>query len=285
MNNDRPDLLSASSAAVISAASEMLEFQPVESLVVVGLTGRTVAFCARIDLSYAEEAAGDVLAALNNCDGDGVQLLAYSQRPEWAASILHTMATGALDGAVIAQHVTDDTTAWRCDGGELLNAETITTPTDKPTRDDVVAEVSAPRQPIPPAIAAGRIARFNQMECAAVLAAALEGVYSPEQAAEASAILSRPEHLNDTLDSIVLDPHSAYRALCDMRRWCADEHLPETLAALTVAAWASGHGAQTTDVLEELVTLVGASPITGMLRNLVCTNPSQWRARYYATLN
>lgn len=275
-------LLSASSAAVVSATSAALEFQPVESAVVVALSGRAMAFCARVDLAHAEQAAGDLLVALSASDSDGVQLVAYSQRPEWAAGVLHSLATGQLDGVVIAQHVTDDTTAWRCEGGELLAPEPFTPVTDMTSRDDLVAEVSARRQPIPCAIAGGRITRYGQMECAAVLAAALEGVYSPEQAAEASAILARPEHLHDTLDAIVMAPDAAYKALCKMRRWCADEHLPETLAALTVAAWASHHGPAATEVLNELGTVAPGSPMLGMLSTLVCTSPSEWRANYYA---
>lgn len=100
-----------------------------------------------------------------------------------------------------------------------------------------------------------------------------------KQAAEASAILAAsPEHFIDAADSIVLDPHSAFRALCAMRRWCADEHLYDTLAMLTVAAWASHNGAAVTNVLLELEAHAPDSPAVGMLGNLIRTSPALWLA-------
>lgn len=271
--------LASSPSAVIESTAEQMGFQPVESAVVVALVGRTVAFCARMDLADAVEASTGVTPALDSTGADGVLLVGYSQRPEWAAGVLHTLASGVLDGLVITQHITDEKTAWRCDGGQLLDGEPVTASLPQASRDDVVAVVTAERQPTALNVAMGRIAALDSMQRTLALTAALACDPSPEQAAEASAILAAsPEHFIDAADSIVLDPHSAFRALCAMRRWCADEHLYDTLSMLTVAAWASHNGAAVTNVLLELEAHAPDSPAVGMLGNLIRTSPALWLA-------
>ena len=142
-------VLSSSPSDAVAVGPALLGFQPSESVVVVGLCGRRVAFCGRVDLADAQACTRDVLVAMRNSGADAVELVGYSQRPEWAALVLDGLARGPFDGAVIRQHVTDGATAWRCDRGELLDSEPFTPSLPQPecTRADTVAAVTAPRHP------------------------------------------------------------------------------------------------------------------------------------------
>ena len=154
----------------------LLGFQPSESVVVVGLCGRRVAFCGRVDLADAQACTRDVLVAMRNSGADAVELVGYSQRAEWAALVLDGLARGPFDGAVIRQHVTDGATAWRCDRGELLDSEPFTPSLPQPecTRADTVAAVTAPRHPADANTVEARTAGASNSQRQGLLTAAMD---------------------------------------------------------------------------------------------------------------
>ena len=272
-------VLSSSPSDAVAVGPALLGFQPSESVVVVGLCGRRVAFCGRVDLADAQACTRDVLVAMRNSGADAVELVGYSQRPEWAALVLDGLARGPFDGAVIRQHVTDGATAWRCDRGELLDSEPFTPSLPQPerTRADTVAAVTAPRHPADANTVEARTAGASNSQRQGLLTAAMDSdELRPDNAADAAALLDGRDGLAAAVASIVRDPHRAYRNLLVMRQHCADAHLPGVLALLTLACWAAGHGPAVVEALTQLDALTPGSRTVALLSELTCSNPADW---------
>ena len=234
-------VLSSSPSDAVAVGPALLGFQPSESVVVVGLCGRRVAFCGRVDLADAQACTRDVLVAMRNSGADAVELVGYSQRPEWAALVLDGLARGPFDGAVIRQHITDGATAWRCDQGALLDSEPFTPSLPQPerTRADTVAAVTVARQPADAHTVESRTAAVSNSQRQRLLTDAIDSdELHPDDAAAAAALLDGRDGLAAAVASIVGDPDKAYRNLLVLRQLCAAAHLPGGRAILTVAAWA-----------------------------------------------
>lgn len=282
MHHFSPLVLTSSPSDAVSLPPALLEFQPVESVVMIGFLGRTVQFCGRIDLGDALSNTGDVLAAMSHCNADGLELIGYSADPHAAAAVLSELATGPFDGSVLRQHVTDGATAWRCDGGQLLDAEPFTPnpqlPQPERTRSDVVAEINEPRHGADSATISAWLdsVGFDQQQATLLACIISDPALHPDSAARAAAVIDTPQGLRTVTDAIADDPDKARSHLLTMRRHCADEHLPGVLALLAVACWASSHGAEAADAVEQLAAAAPGAPMLHLISGLLCSSPAEW---------
>ena len=273
---DRTLKLTASPSDAVAVGPLLLGFQPVESVVVVAYNGREVVFCARADLSGAMDCGSSVLGVMSNADVDGIELAGYSADPLGAASALHGVATGPLDGLVFRQHVTDGETAWRCDAGMLLNGERLaaTVETPQATRADCVADVTGPRQPASSADVRDRLHKLSADERETLLMSALlsDEPLARERAADAAGLLGASV---PGFAYAMANPERVYSRAVEMRRWCSDEHYADTLGLIALAAWASGKGAPAAEAVAQLHTI---SPrLARQLTEVLSTNPSHTR--------
>lgn len=262
---------------LVSLPPLLLGFQPVESVALLGIVGNRVAFCGRTDLNMAVEAAPQVLDAMRNNDVPGLALVAYSDQPEAAASVLHQLAVGIFDGAVAVALATNGETVWRVAGGALTDGEPFTPTLEQPSRSraESVADVTCRRTSAAPG-STDHVAALPTGQRRLLLDTMLSQTapLTPDRAAQLGAALDASEPLASVLDAVGSDAQAAFDRLVEARRWCEDAHLEAVLANLVVAAWASCHGAAANEALTQLEALPATARLVDDLARLTRTNPA-----------
>lgn len=274
----------ASPSDAVAVAPTLFGFQPVESVVLLGMRRHTVIFSARVDLAGAFDAAATILNAAADSGVDRLDMIGYSQQPTEVAALMTDLSRGPFDGMAGAQHVTDGTHAWRVHNGVLCDKEPFVAPDTLPqptaTRDDAVSAVTEPRTPASLHTVTDRLAALTADQQLAELYVSIisDTPLHPTDAAIAAGVLHEATSaINLVIDAIHDNPTKSRDHLTAMRRHSATEHLPAVLAMLAIACWASDSSAQTTTVRDEFEHHLPDSPLIGLIDRLTCTNPHNWR--------
>lgn len=283
-------------ADLISIPRIMLGFDPAESVVVLGITGTRVEFCARMDVDHVENGRDAVAAQINNATTRAniceVVAMGFSADP---AEVATTMAPliEALDAVVIECLAVSPTHWWNVIGDGLVgDAAAYDAKTTTPSLQAVVAG-EVVQEDRSAAVAAVQGPRRSDEDYAALVAlhttaskevAAMTEQQHNEAAAELvnrtdaltdtegarlTALMNTAEGAGDVLNSMTLANADTYRArLAEARRITPAPVAAGVVALLGMACWLSGEGAQFADCLTQLERLDAEHPVGRILATI-----------------
>ena len=269
--NSTPVLRGTTRADLIAMPTVLLGFHPSNSCVVMGLSGATVAFCARLELDWFvhhfDQVADQIINASAQVDGCRFVIIGYGE-PDLACLAVTELASVVGESRVLDSLVTDGRSTWMLDhdlepreiaaSSSSIEAqavyEGIRICAD---RREAVAPVER-HAPLPPEEVDAAVALVTSLSPAA-------GMELLEQLAESSEPLSRTDAC--VLAVLLEDEDRMAALLVRLRMATADTVWPHLVAArpaatpesednvvalLGIASWLSGRGAAQTSCLEQL---------------------------------
>ena len=284
----------------------MLGFIPSESVVVLGVKGNRVEFCARMDLDHVHSDTATIAAQVDNaCSGlPGVELyvLGYSTDQDTAAAtmapLIDAIETIVVECiAVTPSHwwyVIGATTVGQAssyDGrGSTVSLQALAA--DQPIlqdRDAAVVAVQGPKKSDTnygelieqSARAAAVVAGMTGQDqaAAAVELASSETALTKDQSVQLAALMNTEDGAGAVLDTLTTTTAETYRVrLIEARSMTPATRASGVLAVLGMACWLDNQGAEVADCLVQLDAFDPSNPIGVILRS-IHTNaipPSKW---------
>ncbi|MCC2592657.1 DUF4192 domain-containing protein [Tessaracoccus sp. OS52] len=301
-------LRGSSRADLLCIPSIMLGFHPAESVVVVGMHGKRVEFCARLDLvQSADELRGaieQILNARDNKPGTNFVLLGFGREVTEVTGVVNHL-TSILGDLVTDAVITNGTRYWNLDNcaptpqegipfefsASALAAQAVFEGMAvRGSREEAVAAVMPPpaheRAEIAERVdqAFARVMRLDLDEAMRLFRGLLESdeALTPDDAAELAVLLQLPECLAEFLAQVTTESaRRAHPRLLQARATADPECEPDVLAALAVACWLAGEGAQQNECMTQLQELEPRHPVLLLLEELhhKALPPSWWDGR------
>lgn len=298
-------LRGSSRGDLLAIPSIMLGFHPAESVVAMGLNGKRVEFCARLDLDLPDPeltaAVDQVRNARDNKSGTRFILAGYGRDVTRVADAVERLCH-RLGDEVVDAVLTDGNRYWDFEDGVMspfggipfeYSASAIAAHavyagmSVSDTREDAVAEVLPP-----PAHALGGIAeRVDQAhsrvvgldadEQLALLGQLIEGTepLTPDDAAELAVLLQVAEHQAEVLGRLTRACAKEFRLrLIEARATSDPECEPGVLGVLALACWLAGEGAQQNECMNQLAAREPGHAVLQLLERLhqLAVPPSWW---------
>lgn len=297
-------------ADLISIPRIMLGFDPSESIVVLGITGTRVEFCARMDVDHVESGRDTVAAQINSAttraDICEVVAMGFSTDPAGVAASMAPLID-ELNATVIECVAVSPSHWWNVIGDGLVGDPTPhNAATSLPSVQAVVAGVNV-RQDRAAAVAAVQGPRRSDanysglMEHSIRAAALVAGMTAKDQAeaavqlagsqrelttaesAQLAALMNTDEGAGAVLESLTIDMAAIYRPrLAEARRSAPATDAGGVLAVLGMVCWLDGEGAQAADCISQLDVFAPDNKIGAILRSLHnnAVPPSIWGQRH-----
>ena len=281
---------------LISVPRIMLGFDPAESVVVLGITGTRVEFCARMDVDHVENGRDAVAAQINSATTRAniceVVAMGFSADPAGIATSMAPLID-ALDAVVVECLAISATQWWNVIGDGLVGEPTPhNTATSLPSVQAVVAGVNVAQDRAASvaavqgpqrsdanysdlmqqsiraaALVAGMTAR-DQAEAAMELAGSQRELTTAESA-QLAALMNTDEGAGALLVGLSTTTAAIWRPrLAEVRRSTPAAHAGGVLAVLGIACWLDGEGAQAAECLSQLDVFAPDNQIGAILRSL-----------------
>lgn len=265
----------------------LLGFHPSDSCVVMGLSGPTVAFCARLDLdwfvTHFDQVADQILHASAQVPDCRFVLIGFGD-PDLASLAVVEMSGVVGESRVLESLVTDGERYWCLDedlethefqvGTSSLAAQAVYEGLRIcADREQAVAPVEL-SEPLPPAeqeAGAALVASLSPDEGMARLAELAESA-DPLQPAEAQTLallLLDEDRMGAVLARLsVASADLLWENLVAARRVAPPSAEPNVLALLGMASWLSGRGAAQTSCLEQVERIHPEHPVGALLSRI-----------------
>lgn len=281
---------------LVSVPRIMLGFDPTESIVVLGINGTRVEFCARMDIDHVETGRDDLADQINSATTRGnigaVVAMGFSTDTARAAASMGPLID-ALDATAMECLAISPTHWWNVIGGAVVgDATPHSTTTSLPslqavvagvnvalTREAAVAAVQGPKRTDAnysdlmehsgraAALVADMTAK-DQAATAVELAAAQKELNTAEGALLA-ALMNTKEGADAVMEALTIDMAAIYRPrLADARRSTPATRAGGVLAVLGMTCWLDGEGAQAAECLSQLDVFAPDHSIGVILRSL-----------------
>lgn len=283
---------------LLALPAVMLGFHPTESCVFIGMRGKSVGFIARADLNWHEAGAEELIAQMRFAAGQSGAsdwiLLGYSADADLAC--LSVSEAAAAVGAHLVREalVTDGTLYWSLDNGEpeqfdfessAVAAQAVYEGKVIAADRDAVLRAVEERCPADAETVAAQWARVRAARHPDRLLGRLLVPPTPlsdDEALQLALMLS--DDVTCSKVASVLDVDVAadvWPQLAAAHRVAPEDLEAGSLAALALASWLRGGGAEYTACLEQLIRRAPTHPVTGVLK-LVHQHgipPKRWSER------
>lgn len=295
MNN--PTHIKATTIAdLISVPRIMLGFDPAESVVVLGINGTRMEFCARMDVSAVEVECDSLAAQINDAARNSkiveVFVLGFSDDAEGVAAAMAPFID-AMDALVVECLAVTSSHWWNVIGDGLVGDSTphnaaTTSPSVQAVvagvnvREDRTAAVAAVQGPqrsddnysdlmehsIRAAALVSGMTSQDQAEAAVELAAS-ETELTTAQSTQLAALMNTEEGAGAVLNTLTRATAAIQRPrLTEARRVTPATHAGGVLALLGMTCWLDGEGAQAVECIVQLDAFDPDNQIGAILRAL-----------------
>lgn len=264
----------------------LLGFHPVDSCVVMGLSGSSVEFCARMELdwfaTHFDQIASQVVEASSQIPDCRFVLIAYGD-PDIASLSVVEMAGVVGEHRVVESLVSDGAHYWSMTDGEeghgysfrstALAAQAVYEGVRIcDDRAEAVAPVERwePRPWAEEEAVEGRLAAVPDAGLMDMLASLVEGPPPGTDDALTIAVLLADD---DRAAAVLMrlnkgNAEQMWENLAAVRRVATPRSEANIVALLGVASWLCGRGAAQTSCLEQLARLDPSHPIGGLLASV-----------------
>ena len=279
-----PVLRGTTRADLLAMPAVLLGFHPTHSCVVMGLSGTTVAFCARLEVDWFvhhfDDVADQIINASSQVEGCRFVIIGYGD-PDLAGLAVTELAAVVGEARVIDALVTDGRTTWALDADlEAHEIESTSSSLEAQAvyegiricgdRGEAVAPVEFHSPPPSREVAAAEVlvAALPPGQALDLLEQLAESPaqLNPSEACLLSVLLEDEDRMGAVLARLSMDtadriwPH-----LVSARQSATPQSEANVLALLGIASWLSGRGAAQTSCLEQLARISPGHELGGLL--------------------
>lgn len=292
-----PVLRGTTRADLLAIPAVLLGFHPTDSCVLLALSGKSVAFCARLDLDWFvyhfDDVADQIINASSQVEDCRFVLIGFGD-PDLAGLAVTELASVVGESRVLDAMLTDGRTTWVLDADlQLHEIEPHTSALEAQAvyegvricadREEAVAPVEQ-HMPLPEAevVAAeklvGALSPEDAMDLLADLAESKEPL-TPTEACILAVLLGDEDRLGALLIRLsTTNADAVWPNLVAARRVAPEDAEANVISLLGMASWLSGRGAAQTSCLEQLAHSAPGHAVTSLLRRLhrYGVPPSRW---------
>ena len=275
-----PVMRCTSPSDLLAIPAVLLGFHPEESLVVMGMSGKKVAFSARLDVDWHvhafDQVRQQVLEAAERAGAESFFLLGYTTDPDLAFLSISEAITAIGEHLVAEALVTDGIAYWSMqdnsppqrfsfDSSSVAAQAVFEGRVIAPSRADVVASVEAWDPPAPEVVDAERL-RLDTCAEDESRATLPELLVPPSPLTEGQALtlalLLGDEWVASDLLGLMTSQlaEDVWPQLALARRVAPADCLVNVLGLLGFATWLKGGGAALTSCVEQLMALDAEHP-------------------------
>ena len=282
-----PVLRGTTRADLLAMPSVLLGFHPTDSCVVLALSGKSVAFCARLDLDWFvyhfDDVADQIINASSQVEDCRFVLIGFGD-PDQAGLAVTELASVVGESRVLDAMVTNGQTTWVLDADlQVHEIECHTSALEAQAvyegvricadREEAVAPVEQ-HVPLPdPEVAAAQslvraLSPEDAMDLLADLAESEERL-TPTEACTLAVLLGDEDRLGALLTRLsITNADAVWPNLVAARRVAPEDVEANVISLLGMASWLSGRGAAQTSCLEQLARSDPRHAVASLLRRL-----------------